>query len=71
MRNSDSNAHGLAKRYAYCSCYRYTYCSRYGHTYGASYGYTNGKPKLHTELHIHIGHRNTRAGSNRHRKPLR
>ncbi len=63
MRNSDSNAHGLAKRYAYCSCYRYTYCSRYGYTYGDGNRDTNRNTKLHTGLHIHIGDRNASAGS--------
>ena len=45
----------------------------YAYTYSAGYGYTyrHGNAKLHTELHIHIGHRNARAGNHRHWKPLR
>ena len=47
--------------------------SGYGYTYSYGYGYTytNRKPKLHPELHIHIWHRNARAGNHRHWKPLR
>ena len=73
MRNSDADGNGLAKCYAYCFCYCDGYPDSPGHsyTYSASYGDTYGKPKLHTGLHIHIGDRNDRAGSHRHRKPLR
>ena len=71
MRNSNPNAYGLAKCYTYGSCYCYTYGSCHSYTYSAVYGYTNSKPKLHTDLHVHIGYRNDRAGSHRHWKPLR
>ena len=73
MRNSDANTHGIAKCYTYYywDAYRDTYGAGYGYTYGAGYGYTYRIAKLHTELHIHIGDRNDRAGSHRHWKPLR
>jgi hypothetical protein len=73
VRNSDSNAHGLAKHYAYghADINAYPDSSSHSYTYSASYGYTYRDASLHTELHIHIGHRNARAGNHRHWKPLR
>ena len=65
MRKSDANANRIAK------CYTYYYWDAYRDTYGAGYGYTYRIAKLHTELHIHIGDRNDRARSHRHRQPLR
>jgi hypothetical protein len=71
VRKSDANTHGVAKCYTYYYCDTYPDSSGYSYTYSAGYGYTYGKPKLHTELCIHIGDRNTRAGSHRHWQPLR
>lgn len=75
----DTNSHADCKSisngdsyvYAYPDSDRYSYSL--AHTYSASYGYTYryGNASLHTELHIHIGHRNARAGNHRHWKPLR
>jgi hypothetical protein len=71
--NTDADANvkpdGNVYTYSNTNSYRYGYIDAY--TYSAVYGYTNGKPKLHTELCIHIGDRNTRAGSHRHWQPLR
>jgi hypothetical protein len=73
VRNSDSNAHGLAKHYAYGRADINAYSDGSGHSYayGPGYSYTYRIAKLYTELHIHIGHRNARAGNHRHWKPLR
>ena len=75
MRLADANANGIAKCDTYCSCHCDTYSDSpgYGYTHSPSYGYAyrHGNAKLHTGLHIHIGDRNDRAGSDRHRKPLR
>ena len=53
--NGNSNAYGSGHSYTYCSGYGNAYCDR----------------SLHTQLHIHIGNRNARAGSQRQWKPLR
>ena len=72
MHIADANAHGnAAESYTHGHNIAYPDGSGYGYTYSDGYTYTNRKPKLHTELHIHIGHRNARAGNHRHWKPLR
>jgi hypothetical protein len=37
-------------------------------TYSAGYSYTYSDASLHTELHIHVGDRNARAGYNAYRR---
>ena len=47
------------------------YGSGHSYTYSSGYGYTYRIAKLHAELRIHIGDRNDRSGSDRHRQPRR
>ena len=70
VRISDANAYGIAKRK--CNCNGKCECDGYGHSHSYSaVTYPNRKPKLHTELRIHLGDRNHRARHDRHRQPLR
>jgi hypothetical protein len=73
--DSDSPAHGdtdcNGKLHAYGNCYSDVYPYSYSDGYCNSNGHTYWFAKLHAELHIHIGHRNARAGSDRHWQPLR
>jgi hypothetical protein len=73
VRNSDANTNGVPKYHTYCYCDTYPDSPGHSYTYSASYGHTyrHGDAKLHTKLHIHIGDRNARAGSDRHHQPLR
>ena len=71
IANADGNRVAKCDTDFYCDAYSYTYSTGYGYTYRAGYSYTHRIAKLHTELRIHIGNRNDRAGSHRHRKPLR
>jgi hypothetical protein len=75
LRNADANTDRLAKcdtnRYRFC--YRYTYSTAFGYAFrvGVGFSYTHCIAELLTGLHIHIRDRNHRAGSHRHREPLR
>ena len=75
VRNADANTHGLAKRYTYSPATATpTATATATPTAPATAtptGTPTATPSLHTELHIHIGHRNARAGNHRHWKPLR
>jgi hypothetical protein len=71
---ADANANGNAAE-SYTHGYRHINANRHTKpdTYGVGYGYTyrHGNAKLHAKLRIYIGDRSHRAGSHRHRKPLR
>ena len=71
--NSNTNSHVGWQSISDGNSYVYAHPdgSGYSDTYCAGYRYAYCIAKLHTELHIHIGHRNARAGNHRHWKPLR
>ena len=73
VRNAHAYTYGNAYRNCHIHAYTYgdSHVYAYTNAYSFSYGYDYRNAKLHTELHIHIGDRNTRAGSHRHWQPLR
>jgi hypothetical protein len=67
----ESNAYPDSNAFIHAYTYGGSDGHPYSHCHSNGYGYAYGDAGLHTELHIHIGHRNARAGNHRHWKPLR
>jgi len=66
VRNADPNANGLAEWYTYF--HADTYGGSVSYAYGGRFSYAYSDASLHTELHIHVGDRNARAGYNAYRR---
>jgi len=50
VRNTDADAHGIAKRYTYCYSHTDTNTNSYSHAHRYANGNTYGKPNLHAEF---------------------